>query len=62
MQLAAKSALRSDTQIKINGIWYIILSLRLPFGGSSCPADFCLMSDIITDTINDLLACPDWNE
>ena len=57
----ARTASRSAIRVKIKGIWYIILSLRLPFGGSPCPNDFCLMSDVITDTINDLLACSDWN-
>ena len=45
----------------MNGKFYILVSLRLPFGGSPCPLDFCLISDIITDTINDLLACPEWD-
>ena len=39
-----------------------LLLLCLPFGGTSCPPYFCLMSDIIFDTINDLLLCDDWDE
>ena len=35
--------------------------MRLPFGGAACPSEFCLVSDIITDTINDLLAYDDWD-
>ena len=37
---------------------YLLLSLCLPFDGSPCPAEFCLASDVVTDVINDLLACP----
>ena len=48
-------------RVKLKGKFYILISLRLPFGGAPCPSDFCLISDIITDTINDLLACPTWD-
>ena len=61
MHLNAKTAFNSAIRIKVKGKWYIFISARLPFGGSPCPNDFCLLSDIITDTINDLLACEDWN-
>ena len=46
----------------MNGKWYIILSLRITFGGTPGPADFCLFSDIVCDTINDLLDCESWDE
>ena len=49
-------------RVKIDGKWYIIISLRITFGGASGPANFCLFSDIICDTINDLSACKSWNE
>ena len=35
--------------------------MRLPFGGSPCPSEFCLFSDIITESINDITACKYWN-
>ena len=35
--------------------------MRLTFGGSPCPPEFCLFSDVITDSINDLIACKYWN-
>ena len=62
MHLRAKSALRSAVRVKIKGIWYILISTRLPFGGSPCPPDFCLLTDMICDTINDVLLCDDWDE
>ena len=59
--LNAKSCLSSAVRVKIREIWLILISLRLPFGGSPCPNFFCLITDIITDTINDLLQCKDWD-
>ena len=46
----------------MNEILYIILSLRITFGGTSGPATLCLFSDILCDTTNDLLACKSWDE
>ena len=62
LHLNAKAAKRAAIRVKLNGTWYVIISLRLPFGGASCPADFCLFSDIIADSVNDLLACENWDE
>ena len=62
MHLRANSARKSAVRVKIKGKWYILITLRLPFGGSSCPPDFCLMSDIICDVTNDLLLCENWDE
>jgi hypothetical protein len=61
MHLNAKTAFQTSVRVKLNGKHYILVSLRLPFGGSPCPSDFCLISDMITDTINDLLACEEWD-
>ena len=61
MHVSAATALKAGVQLKIDGITFLLLSLRLPFGGSPCPAEFCLLSDIITDVINDLMACKDWD-
>ena len=61
LHLNAKTALKSAVRVKLKGKFYILVSLRLPFGGSPCPSDFCLVSDVITDTINDLLASKTWN-
>ena len=62
MHLESKSAVRSAVRVNIDDAWYVLISLRLPFGGSSCPPDFCLMSDVMCDVTNDLLACEEWNE
>jgi len=46
----------------INGMTYVRISLRLPFGGSPSPANFCTVSDIVTGCINDWLECNKWDE
>jgi hypothetical protein len=61
MHLSAASAFSSAVRVKIHQIWYILLSVRLPFGGASCPPEFCLLSDLITDLINDTLSCEAWD-
>jgi hypothetical protein len=38
-----------------------LVSLRLTFGGSPCPNEFCVVSDICADLANDLMRCPDWS-
>jgi hypothetical protein len=38
-----------------------LLSLRLTFGGSPCPNEFCVVSEIIADLANDILHSPDWD-
>ena len=59
--LNGKACFQSAVRVKIKGNWFILISLRLPFGGSPCPNHFCLVSDMITDAINDLLNCKSWN-
>ena len=61
MHLNANSAFTSAVRVKMKQAWYILLSIRLPFGGSPCPSEFCLLSDIITDLVNDLLSCKTWD-
>jgi hypothetical protein len=48
-------------QLSIDDKDYLLISLRLPFGGSPCPSEFCLLSDMITDAVNDLMNCKIWN-
>jgi hypothetical protein len=40
---------------------YALPSLRLTFGGSPCPHEFCIYSELSADLANDLLHCPAWN-
>ena len=59
--LRASTAIKSAVVIKMNTVKYLLISLRMPFGGSPCPSDFSLAADIITDTINDLMICREWD-
>ena len=62
MHIDSSSSFASAVRVKLRETWYILLSMRLPFGGSSCPQEFCLLSDLLADLINDLLSCDDWDE
>ena len=61
MHLNAKSAFTSAVRVRMKQAWFILLSIRLPFGGSPCPSEFCLLSDILADLITDLLSCEHWD-
>ena len=61
LHLSANSALESSVIVEIKNTKYLIISLRMPFGGSPCPSVFALLADIFTDTINDLLNDKKWN-
>ena len=61
LHLNAATAFRSAVRVNLEGTWYIIISLRMPFGGAPCPSEFALAADLIADTINDLLADNNWN-
>jgi hypothetical protein len=41
--------------------WGLASSLRLTFGGSPCPNEFCVASETCADLANDLLHCPEWS-
>ena len=60
LHMNADTAILAGVQLKINVGDYLLLSLRLPFGGLPCPPEFYLFSDMITDSINYLMACKDW--
>ena len=62
MHLDAKTAKRVVIMVRINRKEYLLLTLRHPFGGKPGPSQFCLFSDIVVDTINDLLASDHWDE
>ena len=57
----AITAARSAVRVKLNERYFILLSLRQPFGGTPCPSEFAVVADIITDTINDLLEDEEWD-
>ena len=61
LHLHFETAIRTGVQITVAEFQYLLISLRLPFGGSPCPSEFCLLSELMTDVINDLLACDSWN-
>ena len=61
VHLNATTVFQTAVQLVIQGIHFILLALRLPFGGSACPSEFCLVSDIIADVTNDLFADPQWD-
>ena len=45
----------------MNKFYCILISLRKPFGGAPCPSEFAVIAGVITDTINDLLECEQWD-
>ena len=49
--------------LKCIAIWKSIASilLRLPFGSSPAPSEFCVTSEIVFDLGNDLLQCEQWD-
>jgi hypothetical protein len=54
--------LHSDTAPRctiINGS-IALMSLRLTFGGSPCPNEFCIISELCADLGNDILHSSDW--
>ena len=57
----SRTETKSAVRLKIKGEWFILVSLRLPFGGSPCPPDLCLASDIITDTTKNLCTLKERN-
>jgi hypothetical protein len=40
---------------------FSLISLRLTFGGSTCPNEFCVISEACADLANDILQSPNWN-
>jgi len=52
----------SATVVEIQKIFYVIISLRMPFGEIPCPSVFSSLSDTITDLINKLLEYLNWDQ
>ena len=62
LHLSAKIATKVGVKLDIKGTEYLLLTLRHPFGGKAGPSHFCLLSNIVVDTINDLLLCKEWDD
>ena len=61
IHMNADTAIQAGIKLSIDGRDYLLISLRLPFRGSPCPSEFCLLSDMITDAVNDLMKCKLWD-
>ncbi len=56
-------SMHGDTAAKCAIIYknFALPRLRLTFGGSPCPNEFCLFSEMCTDLANNILHCQDWD-
>jgi hypothetical protein len=62
IHLNASTATQCMSQIKHPDHPHIVLlPLRLTFGGSACPAEWCVASELITDFTNRILNQPHWD-
>ena len=58
--MSAQSAIQLATQTKCNGTLYVLISLRLTFGGANRPAKWSTISKPFTDLRNALLLDNTW--
>ena len=56
-----RTATKSLTQVIINGMTFLLMALRLTFGGKPCPSEWSSISESVTDVANDILMCSEWN-
>jgi hypothetical protein len=56
-------SLHGDTAAQCSIMYgsFALPSLRLTFGGSPCPNEFCAISELCTDLANDILHARDWD-
>eukprot|EP00979_Chaetoceros_neogracilis_P013087 scaffold3660_cov246-Chaetoceros_neogracile.AAC.3 len=59
--LFSKAAAQSLTQMIKDGVMFLLLSLRLTFGGSPGPSEWSCIAEAIIDLANALLSCEEWN-
>ena len=59
--LNSLTALRSAVRVQLNDTYLILISLRQSFGGAPCLLEFAVIANLITDAINDLLECDNWD-
>ena len=57
MHMNAASAVKCLCMTTVCALIY----LRLTFGGSSSPAEWCIITEILTDLANDIMNNPHWN-
>jgi hypothetical protein len=58
--LNADTAVQCMSSAWIESKHYVFLNLRLSFGGSACPSEWCVISETITDLANRILNDKDW--
>jgi hypothetical protein len=62
VHLNAETATQCMAQMHLpTGEHLVLLPLRLTFGGSACPAEWCIVSEMITDLTNRILDQPFWD-
>jgi hypothetical protein len=59
--LSADTAIQCLSSVNVDDIKYILINLRLTFGGSACPSEWCIISETITDTANRILNDAYWD-
>ena len=52
---AVRLTVRLVVRVQLRKIWYVVILLRMPFGGSPCPSEFAVVTYLTLNTINDLL-------
>jgi hypothetical protein len=60
MHLNAQTATQCLSQVNINREDFVFFPLRLSFGGSTCPSEWCIASEITTDLANRILNHSHW--
>ena len=59
--LNARTASKSLSQAHIKGSPFLLMALRLTFGGKLCPIEWGCISESVTDLSNDILNCKEWD-
>ena len=59
--LSSKASFHSMIQATLVQSMFILLALRLTFGGKVCPFDWCTISEPVVDLANALLDCDSWD-
>jgi hypothetical protein len=62
VHLNASTATQCMSQVRLrDGEQIILLPLRLTFGGSACPSEWCVVSELVTDLANRILDHEHWD-